>query len=568
MSSLRARMVALCVLVAVLCTALCALAASRALTRGEQALEEQQAIEALTAFDARLEAELATVAAETESRSKLLEVELDVGWDAARARLLAPADGELIQLVAVARGATAIEIGYAAGGESLRQVVERDPGKEQAAALLASAPGRCLTSIGGQPALAASAVSAHGDRVLGLAFMSSMVANRLTVPGWELRISSTPATVGSPRAEGTASASPSSGEGAAPVSATRTLATSGGPVAFTLSSDRIHPRSYWARAQAAIVAAGLATAAVAALLGGVLAWAWMRPLRALVDACRARARGAPTPLPRIDAPEEAAVLRDSLQALLAAEQGSRQALAQGLERETTVNAVHQRFLAQLAHEFAQPIRALTGTIQLMHSQGGRLDPERLAEARDGALRLEERFQEVLGLAADHLERQGPQPRIAARGYLTDLSAILRPQADRLGVAIIVEAPDATLGVDARLLSPVLVNLAANGLRAAAAAGRGPGTARVVLRAMIDERGSSWQVEDNGLGIPEPLATRVHAACASGEVMPAEPGMGLGLALALANTRALGGALSLRSSMAGTTFDLRLPSQTALRASTP
>jgi signal transduction histidine kinase len=319
------------------------------------------------------------------------------------------------------------------------------------------------------------------------------------------------------------------------------------------------------RAEVAIITSGLVTAGVAAVVGAAIVWFWMRPLGTLVTACRTRARDESLPLPPIPAPDEAAVLRDALQGLLDSERAARDSLARNLEREATVNAVHQRFLAQLAHEFAQPIRALAGTIELMRSQGGRLDPERMAEAHDAALRLEERFQEVLGLAADHVDRAAPQPRLAAARYLADLVAILRPQAERLGVALQVDAPDAVVEADARLLSPILVNLAANGLRAAAAAERGG--KRLNLRARVDPNGSTWTIDDNGAGIAPALAERIAAACARGEVLPAEPGMGLGLALALANARALGGKVRLaRNGPEGASFELTLPPPSAGRPS--
>jgi signal transduction histidine kinase len=525
-NSLRLRLVLLCALVAMICTALCALAASRSLDEGARAQARRQGEEALAIFDRQLSDVLATLTAEA-----ILREHADSPQ--------APVAGELAQVIEVERPDHRVRL--AAAGEIVSALETGAPAFADEIRRLASGAG--VASVSGQPLLFAY-VGTGASRALALCPFSSVVAERLSVPGWTLSVG----------------ASTSEGDPARGV-AVRRLPVLGGTLWFVLTSERSASRDEWARAQAAIVAAGLATAAAATLAGALLAWLWMRPLALLVDACRARARDAALPLPRIAAPEEAVVLRDALQALLDAERGARDSLAQNLEREAAVNAVHQRFLAQLAHEFAQPIRALAGTIELMRSQGGRLDPERLDEARATALKLEERFQEVLGLAADHLDRQGPQPRLVCARYLADLVAILRPQSETLGVALAVEAGEDALAVDARLLSPILVNLASNALRAAAPAGRDAGGARVTLSAHVADGLSRWRVEDTGHGIAEPLAGRIVQACARGEVLPAEPGIGLGLALSLANARALGGTLRLvRNDGTGACFELTLPSR--------
>lgn len=522
MSSLRARLVALCALVAIACTALCAGIAGRAIVRAEAEAAHDAANAAGRAFDTRLRDALGTLAAEAAARSAAV---------AAGLPLQPPAPGELAEA-------------FIGGGTSI--------GESSVGTLLLSGPPSLLT---GPPRLelaagapVASASAQHGSStIVAASTLTPRLLARLEVPGWTLRVGGADAV-------------------AAPVE--RVL---GGGLRLQLHPSGGDVGQAPVSALATVVMAGTATAAIAAMLAGILAWRWLRPLHALVDACRARAAGSTAPLPPAGDVEEAAVLRDALQRLLDGERAAREQLAVNLEREAAVNAVHQRFLAQLAHEFAQPIRALTGTIELIRSQGGRLEPERLAEAHEQALRLEERFQEVLGLAADVLDRhdggaRAPQPRLAAARYLADLAAIMRPQAERLGVELVVGtagATDAVVEVDARLLSPVLVNLVANALRASA----GRTGARVELEARCDAAASRWTIADNGPGVPEPLAARVAEACARGEVLPAEPGFGLGLALALANARALGGRLTLaRNGAAGAAFELTLPRAAAARPS--
>jgi signal transduction histidine kinase len=131
--------------------------------------------------------------------------------------------------------------------------------------------------------------------------------------------------------------------------------------------------------------------------------------------------------------------------------------------------------------------------------------------------------------------------------------VLRPVAIRRGLELRVEAPAAEAVIDARLLTPILVNLAANAIRATAAGG-------VRLRADAEPGGGTrWTVADSGPGIEPELAARIADACARGEVLPGSAGIGLGLALALANARALHGRLRLaENGRDGVVFILTLP----------
>jgi two-component system sensor histidine kinase TctE len=293
-------------------------------------------------------------------------------------------------------------------------------------------------------------------------------------------------------------------------------------------------------------------ALLATLLGTWLGWRWMRPITALASACRQRAGDPDHALPRISGLAEAEILAADLERLVAAERDGAEALAEALDRETTANAVHQRFLANLAHEIGQPLRRLIAATEHLDRQGGRLDPDQLVEARQTALHLEERFQEVLGLAAEVVSGGPSAGRIRLDDHLLGIVVQFRPLAERKGLTISSTAPPSVVPIDARLLTPIIVNLAANALRATA-------SGAVTLSAAIEGNEGVWTVVDTGPGIPAELAERITAACARGEVLPGDPGLGLGLALALANARALGGTIALSANgPGGARFTVRLP----------
>ena len=151
-----------------------------------------------------------------------------------------------------------------------------------------------------------------------------------------------------------------------------------------------------------------------------------------------------------------------------------------------------------------------------------------------------------------------------REYLDGLAALMRPQAEKNGITLQVDAPADAVPLDAALLSPVLINLCANAIRA----GKPGGT--VWLKGQLDSgRGELWwTVKDNGPGLPALLAERVRDAFNRGEVVPGTPGIGMGLTLALANVRTLGGSLSLlNQAEPGVTILVRLPLNDG-RRSTP
>ena len=71
------------------------------------------------------------------------------------------------------------------------------------------------------------------------------------------------------------------------------------------------------------------------------------------------------------------------------------------------------------------------------------------------------------------------------------------------------------------------------------------------------------MKDHGHGLPSALADRMRDVFAAGEVMPGTTGIGMGLTVAVTNVRAMGGTLSLTTSLTapaepGVTIAIRLP----------
>ena len=144
-------------------------------------------------------------------------------------------------------------------------------------------------------------------------------------------------------------------------------------------------------------------------------------------------------------------------------------------------------------------------------------------------------------------------------YLKGLAELLWPSADKAGITICVEAPAEEVVFDAGLLSPALINLCANAIKASR---RGD---TVWLQGGIDHSRlfTLWTVKDHGHGLPSALADRLRDSFAAGEVMPGTMGIGMGLTVVVTNVRAMGGTLSLNTPQnttaeSGVTTVIRLP----------
>jgi len=273
----------------------------------------------------------------------------------------------------------------------------------------------------------------------------------------------------------------------------------------------------------------------------------------LSDACRRRiADDDDAALPVPGELLETRSLAESFNALLAGLRRARERQAVALQEEQRTARLHRRFLRRLGQEFGAPLRDLVAAVdEIAEEQSG---DDRVARLRRAAVSLEEELAAILGITAEHDDEPGAAPRDGPLdSYLAEIADLLRPLARRLQVQLEVTADSAALRCDAELLTPVLVNLLANALRASAAGGR------VELTGEIDGEQCRITVRDHGSGFSDELAESLRAACRRGEVAPGAAGFGLGLPLCLANLRLLGGTLTLDEHGAdGALLTVRVP----------
>ncbi|MGH3444849.1 MAG: sensor histidine kinase [Nocardioidaceae bacterium] len=220
----------------------------------------------------------------------------------------------------------------------------------------------------------------------------------------------------------------------------------------------------------------------------------------------------------------------------------------------------RQFLADITHEIATPVNAISGLATAL---------------ADGTLVEEEQRAETIDLIDTHTERLGSLLGDLRRLTRLDLAEPVRwedvdvaavcdsivtrfePAATRAGVELSAQAEHQLVTTDPRLLETILDNLVSNAIRYTPAGGT------VQIRAVQSSRALVLAVTDTGIGIAHDDLERIFdrfyrtdrgRGRASG-------GSGLGLALARRCAQALGARIEVSSEPGrGTEFRFVLPAQ--------
>lgn len=577
MKSLRARIVVLSALMALGSAIICAVAAMQVARGNLLAMEDRQAGEALASLHRRMQQASDGLAFEANDYGNWDELFAqmpvpDSGW--ARINLTpGKVHGALTQFMITGEGQR-ITGRFHDGDVRSTQTSARDPATPAALVSLLGQP-RPLSGLAllvGNPALYAVTPVRPSNRqgeprghLIALAYLDDALLARLQPDGWILRWEVQHVDTAGRPGPALAWGQPRIEREGMRLIVTTVLTAHDGSLRAVLTTDRTAGKRIGDQTALAILVAGLGAAVIALLLGTWLGWRWLAPISALAKACRQQLDDPQARLPGNTGLSEADVLSDSMHQLIMRLRIGQDELAHALDRESVSNAVHRRFLTQLGHEFGQPIRRIIALCEQMERRAGHLDPVEVAAAKNLANELEQRFQEILGMVALEQNEILPNRPLGMHDYLSGLADLMRPQAEKAGITIQVEAPPDAVQLDPALLSPILINLCANALRAGISGGQ------VWLKGRIDQQHGEiqWTVQDNGPGLAEPLAVRLREAFTRGEVLPGTPGIGMGLTLALANARTLGGSLALlNQSEPGVTILIRLPVPDSDRQQTP
>jgi signal transduction histidine kinase len=219
----------------------------------------------------------------------------------------------------------------------------------------------------------------------------------------------------------------------------------------------------------------------------------------------------------------------------------------------------RRFVANASHEMRTPIAALKGLLELLNG-GAKEDAavrddflKTMAQEVDRLGRLVSDLLTLAQLEAGNLTLHREPVPVAA--LLADVVTVMRPLAERGGVALTAATVDGSLEADAdrdRVVQ-VLLGFIDNALR------HTPEDGHVVLSGTPHNGSVTLAVADDGTGIDPDVLPRLFERFFHDEARGGQKGTGLGLAIAKEIVEAHGSAIDVESHPGhGATFRFDLP----------
>ena len=222
----------------------------------------------------------------------------------------------------------------------------------------------------------------------------------------------------------------------------------------------------------------------------------------------------------------------------------------------------KRFLADLAHEIATPLSAVSGFAFALVDHSARTAAER-AEAATIVVRESDRLQQLLD-DVRHLHRlelaeSVRQEPVDIGTLCTDTAQRFRLAAKHAGVTLFVCAEQVSVVADPRLIDTVVNNFVSNAIRYTPAGGK------IQIRAQQRRSATVIAVRDTGIGIDaqhlERIFDRLYRVDKARD--RATGGSGLGLAIARRAAQSLGARIEVESKPGeGSEFCLLMPCLTA------
>jgi signal transduction histidine kinase len=247
--------------------------------------------------------------------------------------------------------------------------------------------------------------------------------------------------------------------------------------------------------------------------------------------------------------------------LYEAERSARLAADRARAEAETANRAKSEFLANMSHELRTPLQAISGYVELidMGLRGPvtdeiREDLRRIRASQRVLLRLVEDVLDVAKLGTGHVEVD--LSAVALHDLLSSAEAHVFPQLYAKSLRYEYQGcdPAVTVRANRERLQQVILNLLSNAIKFTAAGGA------IVLSVETSAKAVVVRVTDNGRGIPADKLDEIFEPFVRVEsgFSRANDGAGLGLAISRALSRAMGGDLTVESTLGrGSTFTLSL-----------
>jgi signal transduction histidine kinase len=314
----------------------------------------------------------------------------------------------------------------------------------------------------------------------------------------------------------------------------------------------LNRRSFAASRDLFIIVA-LGSIILALLLGYVLSWSIIGPIRRMETRLAAIASG--------DFSSHVEVSnRDELGALASHLNRMNDELGRLYEELETASRHKSEFLATMSHELRTPLNAIIGFSQVLKERMyGELNP-RQADYVDDVLssgqHLLNLINDILDLAKVEAGRMELQPStFALPDLLENAMSMVRERATRQGISVTI-ATDPSVGLveaDERKVKQILFNLLSNAVKFT------PGGGQVTLAASAADGQVEISVRDTGVGISGEDQEKIFEEFYQVGASRTQEGTGLGLALTRRLVELHHGRLSVESEPGvGSTFTVTLP----------
>ena len=315
----------------------------------------------------------------------------------------------------------------------------------------------------------------------------------------------------------------------------------------------VQNRSLSAASQNLFIAVAITSIILALLLGYILSWSIVGPVRRVQARLAAIASGDFSGHVEVDNRDELGDLATNLNRM-------NDELGRLYEAVETASRHKSEFLATMSHELRTPLNAIIGFSQILKERMfGELNAAQ-AEYVDDILSSGEHLlnliNDILDLAKVEAGRMDLQPtRFDLPALLENAMTMVRERATRQGVSL-TTATDPSVGLlegDERKLKQILFNLLSNAVKFT------PEGGRVTLAAIADDGQVEISVRDTGVGISAEDQVRIFEEFYQVGPGTTHEGTGLGLALTRRLVELHRGRLSVESEPGvGSTFTVRLP----------
>ena len=322
-------------------------------------------------------------------------------------------------------------------------------------------------------------------------------------------------------------------------------------------------RSAFDQSQALFIAVAAVATILALLLGYVLSWSVVGPIRQIETRLGEITSGDFSGHVTVRNRDELGALADNIN-LMNDELGR-------LYKELESASRHKsEFLASMSHELRTPLNAVIGFSQVLRQQMfGELNEKQVEYVDDilsSGQHLLNLINDILDLAKVEAGRMELQPApFALPETLRNAMAMVRERATRQDVTLAVEIDDSVgeIEADERKVKQILFNLLSNAVKFTPAGGT------VTLAARTDASRAIISVRDTGVGISPADQARIFEDFYQLSPGMTQEGTGLGLALTKRLVDLHGGELTVDSTPGtGSTFTVWLPLQRTETRRTP